>query len=243
MKLKIQFCLLGLCCLMLSTAFSAPVQKHSVNGSWMFTSDNATWLLMAADGYCMVTHYDQAGKKFFKTFGGFLSVENDKLTLQYRFHSADQGKTGTTAVFTWKPNGKNAESDLSGTRGTWVKVGEADSEMTGIWRITQRKEGADMRGIGLAPRRTLKFLTNDRFQWAAINVETGEFSGTGGGTYTFKNGVYAETIHFFSRDSSRVGMTLEFKDRMEGSNWVHTGLSSKGDPIYEVWSKTSKNER
>ncbi|MCH5689221.1 hypothetical protein LWM68_36260 [Niabella sp. W65] len=92
-----------------------------------------------------------------------------------------------------------------------------------------------MADIPLRPRRTLKLLTATRFQWAAINVETGEFSGTGGGTYTFKDGKYTEHIEFFSRDSSRVGMSLTFDGRLEGGNWIHSGKSSKGDPIYEVW--------
>ncbi|MGJ7032400.1 hypothetical protein [Niabella hirudinis] len=243
MKLKYQLALWSMACLILFAGFRGQDAKSPVSGSWMHTSGDDTWLLMAADGYCMVTYYDASGKRFFKTFGGFQQVENGKLQLQYRFHSEDKSKTGTRDDFTWNAKGRKAQSDLSGKTGQWTKVGDADSKMTGIWRITKRKEANDLKDIKLAPRRTLKFLTNDRFQWAAINVETGEFSGTGGGTYTFKNGTYTETIGFFSRDSSRVGMKLEFKDRLEGADWVHTGLSSKGDPIYEVWSKTPENER
>ncbi|WP_018627813.1 hypothetical protein [Niabella aurantiaca] len=243
MKSIYQPILWGLFSLALFAGFSPPVTKTSIEGSWKCTKGNETWMLMAADGYCMVAHYDAAGKKFFKTFGGFQSVENGQLQLDYRFHSEDKRKTGNRDVFVWKAKGGHIESNISGAMNEWVKVGDANSEMTGIWRITQRKEGNDLREIQLAPRRTLKFLTNDRFQWAAINIETGEFSGTGGGTYTFENGVYTETIVFFSRDSSRVGMSLKFKDRLEGKNWVHTGLSSKGAPIYEVWSKTSNSER
>ena len=89
----------------------------------------------------------------------------------------------------------------------------------------------------LRSRRTLKLLTGSYFQWAAINIETGEFSGTGGGRYTFENGKYTEHILFFSRDASRVGMSLSFDDKLEDGDWIHTGLSSKGDPIYEIWSR------
>lgn len=243
MKLKYQLPVLGLLCLILLAGFSGRDAKTPVTGSWMHTRGNDTWLLMAADGYCMITHYDASGKRFFKTFGGFQEVENGTLQLRYRFHSNDKGKTGTRAAFTWKVKGRQAESNLSGATGQWTKVGAADGAMTGIWRITKRREGTDLKELKLAPRRTLKFLTDDRFQWAAINVETGEFSGTGGGTYTFRDGVYTETIGFFSRDSSRVGMSLKFNDHLEGADWVHTGLSSKGDPIYEVWSKTQQEER
>jgi hypothetical protein len=61
--------------------------------------------------------------------------------------------------------------------------------------------------------------------------------GTGGGTYTFKDGKYTENIEFFSRDSSRVGSSLAFDGKLENGDWHHSGLSSKGDPIYEVWSR------
>ena len=91
--------------------------------------------------------------------------------------------------------------------------------------------------IPLRARHTLKLLTASRFQWAAINRETGDFSGTGGGTYSFANGKYTEHIEFFSRDSSRVGASLIFEDKLEDGNWIHSGLSSKGDPIYEVWAR------
>jgi len=243
MKLKYQLSLFGLLCLILFTGFSGQDATPPVTGSWMHTKGNETWLMMAADGYCMITQYDASGKRFFKTFGGFQEMKNGTLQLRYRFHSADKNKTGTREAFTWNAKGGKAESNLSGATGQWTKVGDADGAMTGIWRITKRREGNALKEMKLAPKRTLKFLTNDRFQWAAINVETGEFSGTGGGTYTFKDGVYTETIGFFSRDSSRVGMSLEFKDHLEGSDWVHTGLSSKGDPIYEIWSKTRPDER
>ncbi|SDE08909.1 hypothetical protein [Niabella drilacis] len=243
MKLKYQLPLWSMFCLILFAGFTGLDTKTPVTGSWMHTRGNETWILMAADNYCMIAHYDATGKRFFKTFGGFQRIEKGKLQLNYRFHSDDKSKTGTRDVFTWNVKGGKAQSDLSGETGEWVKVGEANNRMTGIWRITKRREGNDLKDIKLAPRRTLKFLTNDRFQWAAINVETGEFSGTGGGTYTFKDGVYTETIGFFSRDSSRVGMKLEFNDRLDGPDWVHTGLSSKGDPIYEVWSKTAESER
>jgi hypothetical protein len=89
----------------------------------------------------------------------------------------------------------------------------------------------------LAARKTIKLLTAKKFQWAAINTSTGEFFGTGGGSYTFENGKYTEHIEFFSRDNSRVGASLQFSDTLQGKRWIHSGLSSKGDPIYEIWTR------
>ncbi|MCK5105463.1 MAG: hypothetical protein KAR17_21715, partial [Cyclobacteriaceae bacterium] len=75
-----------------------------------------------------------------------------------------------------------------------------------------------------------------RFQWIAYNSETKEFMGTGGGTFTTKDGKYIENIDFFSRDNSRVGASLEFEYELKGNDWHHKGFSSRGDPIYEIWS-------
>jgi hypothetical protein len=51
------------------------------------------------------------------------------------------------------------------------------------------------------------------------------------------NGVYTEVIEFFSRDASRVGAKLEFQGSVRDGDWHHLGLSSRGDPIYEIWSR------
>nr|WP_299343463.1 hypothetical protein [Allomuricauda sp.] len=83
----------------------------------------------------------------------------------------------------------------------------------------------------------MKILSGTRFQWIAYNTETKEFMGTGGGTYTTENGKYVENIGFFSRDDSRVGASLSFDFELKDGDWHHSGKSSKGNPIYEIWSK------
>ena len=88
-----------------------------------------------------------------------------------------------------------------------------------------------------AARKTIKIFSKTRFQWAAINTQTGDFSGTGGGTYTLKDGKYTATLEFFSRDSSRVGMSLSFDALVEGGKWTHSGKSSTGNPVNEIWEK------
>tara|TARA_A100000164_G_scaffold2522_1_gene2165 strand:+ start:3057 stop:3212 length:156 start_codon:yes stop_codon:yes gene_type:complete len=45
-----------------------------------------------------------------------------------------------------------------------------------------------------------------------------------------------ESIQYFSRDDSRVGVELDFNYEIKNKDWYHAGLSSKGKPINEVWS-------
>ena len=109
--------------------------------------------------------------------------------------------------------------------------------MSGNWKITGREQDGKIVDIKPGARKTIKILSGTRFQWIAINSETGEFFGTGGGHYTFVNGKYTENIEFFSRDASRVGASLSFSAELKNGDWHHSGLSSKGDKIYEVWSR------
>jgi len=86
------------------------------------------------------------------------------------------------------------------------------------------------------PRKTMKVLIDGFFQWIAFNTETFSFSGSGGGEYEAVDGKYIEKIQYFSRDDSRVGAELDFNYEVKEGNWHHSGLSSKGNPINEVWT-------
>jgi hypothetical protein len=102
--------------------------------------------------------------------------------------------------------------------------------------ITGRERDDEIRRSTPGARRTIKILSGGRFQWVAFNSETKEFSGSGGGTYTAENGKYTENITFFSRDNSRVGASLGFDYEVIDGEWHHSGLSSTGNPIYEIWT-------
>ncbi len=114
-------------------------------------------------------------------------------------------------------------------------MAKEDYTATGASPVVNRD--GKMNEMKPGPRKTLKILSGTRFQWAAINTDTKEFFGTGGGTYTFKDGKYTENIEFFSRDNSRVGASLSFDGKVDGKRWHHSGKSSKGDPIAEVWTR------
>ena len=44
-----------------------------------------------------------------------------------------------------------------------------------------------------------------------------------------------ENIEFYSRDNSKAGLSLEFTYSIENNEWNHSGYSSKGDPMHEIW--------
>ncbi|MCU0471193.1 MAG: hypothetical protein MUF58_21650 [Arcicella sp.] len=67
--------------------------------------------------------------------------------------------------------------------------------------------------------------------------DTHQFFGSGGGTYTVKDGKYTETIEFFSRDNKRVGASLTFDCVLNGKDWTHAGQSTTGTRVHEIWER------
>ena len=208
-----------------------------LNGAWQIEEGDHQQLLLIADGYCMFSAFNIHDKKFEGSRGGSFSVTDKEIILKTEFDSNNKSAVGKINRYACQAEGQTLITNLTGSRREWKRADDGKSLLAGTWRITQRKQDDKMVEIPLRARRTLKLLTGSHFQWAAINIETGEFAGTGGGEYTFEDGKYTEHISFFSRDASRVGMSLSFDDKLEDGNWIHTGLSSKGDHIYEIWSR------
>lgn len=193
-------------------------------------------MLTLADNYLMQTTYEP--NRYIATKGGSRQLSGDKLSLLVEFDTVDSTCIGQTESYPFRL--RNSQLVLSGPGGnrTFKRVEETATALTGLWRITGRANDAgQITTMQRGSRKTIKLLTGSRFQWAAINPQTKQFSGTGGGTYTLKDGNYTETIDFFSRDNSRVGRSLTFKADLTGAGWHHTGQSSTGGIVNEVWSR------
>ncbi|HYO21654.1 MAG TPA: hypothetical protein VER36_04555 [Flavisolibacter sp.] len=210
----------------------------SLTGAWQKNDNNGMQVLLIADGYLAHTTYDKEGKKFIQTRGGTYTFANNQLTVQYEFDTKNKEQVGQPATYQIRLSGSKLTANINGKDETWERTDDGQSGLSGLWKITARKQGDSLQPIHQAgTRKTVKILTATRFQWAAIDPGTKSFMGTGGGSYTFKDGKYTENIEFFSRDSSRVGSSLSFNGKLENGDWHHSGLSSRGDPIYEVWSR------
>ncbi len=212
-------------------------EAQKLTGAWTLKSGTIQVTVLFQDGYYSSTGYDIENKMYIATTGGTYTSQDDKLSIKYGFYTSDKEKVGTTETLTYRIKGSELTLITDGNPQSYNRVDDGQSPLAGHWLITGRVVNGNMQTITPGARRTIKLLTGTRFQWIAINVETKEFFGTGGGTYTFVNGKYTETIEFFSRDSSRVGASLSFDGKVEGNNWHHSGLSSRGEPIHEIWTK------
>ncbi len=213
-------------------------RSDALIGAWGNTTDGMETVFIFKDGYYTLSCFNKSSKQFLFSRGGTYKVNGNKLHCAIEFDTETKDDIGTEVVLPYKLEGANLVLQEEGEEPMRFKrIDDGKADLSGNWRITGRMQGGQVAEIKKSDRKTLKILSGTRFQWMAINAATKEFFGTGGGTYTFKNGKYVETIEFFSRDSSRVGAVLGFEGKVNGDKWEHSGKSSRGDDIFEIWSR------
>ncbi|MCL6261126.1 DUF4488 domain-containing protein [Aquiflexum sp. TKW24L] len=226
------------------------VFSQNLQGAWKMTHQNGKamtdteYIKIYQDGYFSFGAKETSTNKFVSAGGGPFTIKDNLYQEMMDFYTLNPEMVGKKTDFSLDMvDGKIVIStEMEGKQlvEIWTKVSDSKDDLTNNWVITGRKSDNETSKITPGARRTIKILSGGRFQWIAFNSETKEFSGTGGGTYTAENGKYTEKIEFFSRDDSRVGASLEFTYEVIDGEWHHSGLSSTGNPIYEIWSAYSK---
>ncbi len=189
--------------------------------------------------YFIHSKYTPFGKDvgFISTTGGYYTTTADSLVVDLEFNSNYENDSISQTRYGYSMYGDTLVLSTPETVALIPAQGE-NQDLDGTWLFATRgpDTGQERRG-NESPRKTLKYLQDGHFQWIAYNTETMKFSGTGGGRYTANDGTYSETILYFSRDNSRVGAVLDFNYELKGKDWNHTGLNSRGEPMYEIWAR------
>lgn len=220
---------------------------QDLEGAWQLTHVNGQeipdkeFVKIYQDGYFSFGAKSMPSNEFHSAGGGEYSLEGTKYTETFDFHTDNKDLVGQTGVHRvdWIDDKLVITGQDQGRERIeiWKKISDDSDALTGNWVFTGRKDQeGELRTSTPGARRTVKILSGGRFQWIAFNSDTKEFMGTGGGTYTAKDGKYTEHIKFFSRDNDRVGASLSFDYDVKDGRWHHSGTSSKGDPMYELWS-------
>lgn len=234
-KRKIVTCTFVMFCLICLGKINSQIPS----GVYISDVDNVRHELKISADYFIHSIYEQSPAKFLKTLGGFHTVNNGVLNVKLEFNSTyeNDGVKELSLPFTLDSDRLILKTD---PELTFLQVESLEQDLDGVWLFATRgpDTGQERRGDE-NPRKTLKFLMDNRFQWIAYQTETMDFSGTGGGSYSAEDGVYTEKIDYFSRDDSRVGARLEFNYEIKGDDWHHTGKNSKGEPMYEIWARRS----
>ena len=186
-------------------------------------TDETIERLIIDSEYLVVTEFNKTSGAFVKTYGGYYEIVGDSYQVSLEFNSDFEKDSIQSIELTKDHNWRNISKPKSMLQGKWVMSGRYNN---GEFRTRDTN----------LPRKTMKVLIDGFFQWIAFNTETFRFSGSGGGEYEAVDGKYIEKIQYFSRDDSRVGAELDFNYEVKEGDWYHSGLSSKGNPINEVWT-------
>jgi hypothetical protein len=222
-----------------------------LNGAWRLVKTTESGrtapevVKIVVDESFTFAEYDRQQQRFIGAGGGTFVVGAGSYTETYEYLTRDSSQVGSSRAYTVARKGNTLQLTFSQNgkkvTETWQRVDGATGQggtLAGAWRIRERQsDNGQMNVMRQGPRKTIKWLSDSRFQWAAINTETKQFFGTGGGTYTLQNGKYTEHIEFFSRDAKRVGKSLSFDYELKDGDWHHRGLSSTGNQIYEIWTR------
>lgn len=221
--------------------FRSATSAASLVGAWQTSQGVNETTIICTENFFSVAIYALENKGFVGTYGGSYRLEGNNYIATIEFHSLNPETVGNEfrGQFAIQKNRLTLEENSGSTQYQRLDDG-SPGKLAGAWLITGRARDGQMSKMTPGARRTMKILSGTRFQWIAYNVESREFSGTGGGTYTTRNGKYTEKIEFFSRDNSRVGASLSFDFSIERDSWRHTGSSSAGQPIDEVWTRREK---
>lgn len=218
-----------------------PAPPIDLTGAWQSGPAENLSTMIVAGKFFSVAVYNSKEKTYTGTYGGQWSVMNNQFVEVQEFNTMKPEQIAVEQRTDLKTHKDKLIFKTGNSTQEFTRIDDGKpGELAGAWLITGRVTDKGMEKRTPGARKTMKILSGTRFQWIAYNNETKEFSGTGGGTYTTRDGKYEETIEFFSRDNSRVGAKLEFDFALTDGDWRHSGKSSKGDPIDEIWSKREK---
>jgi hypothetical protein len=229
--------------LIISLFISALLGAQNMEGAWKLTHEDGkevndrVVIKIYQDGYFAFISKEAETNKFLEAGGGEFFLDNGYSEV-YDFHTGDSTLVGQEVTFTGyhRYDGLVLQEIAGGPEKTWKRISTDKNDLSGNWVITGRQRNGELQRSTPGARRTIKILAGDRFQWAAFNSDTGEFYGSGGGIYSAEDGKYTENIEFFSRDNGRVGAELQFDYKIEDREWYHSGKSSKGEPLFEIWT-------
>lgn len=232
--------------LLFLSILSVSLQAQSPIGAWQGTEtndkgENIKSIVIFTDGYQVLSMYNATTNEFIHTNGGTWQLDGSTMTETVEFNSDRPESVGQSIRFDIEITDKTLR--IVGQDMTFHRIDDGSpGQLNNAWLMSGRKRNGEIQSRDTnRPRKTMKILSGTRFQWIAYDTEKKTFSGTGGGTYTTINGEYTENIEFFSRDATRVGASLKFDYELVDGAWHHSGLSSKGSPIYEIWSVREEN--
>jgi hypothetical protein len=219
--------------------------NNSMMGVWGKEENGVKTLALITDQLISLAVYNENEKQFLYTWGGKYELQGEQLQIQYEWHSKDSNLVNNTSLFPVRFQKRHSQisigNELSGLRA----LGKNNTgDLQGTWIISGNyADGAvRKRSNPFYPRRTMKIIVGDYFQWVSYNVVTKKFFDAGGGKQSHGNGQYSEQIAYFTKTAASVGKQLSYSYQLDGDDWRHTGKKSTGGLLDECWTRRSRIE-
>ncbi len=163
-----------------------------LQGAWVREENEEKTLILIIDQLISVAVYNEKDKKFLYTWGGAYVLHEGQLQLQYEWSSKDSNLVNTSASIPFIIKGNKLSF---GENLTELERGPAgpSGDLQGAWIIsgTYTDGVLNKRPNPFLPRRTMKLIVGDYFQWVSYNVVTKKFFDAGGVRQTHSKGVYS----------------------------------------------------
>jgi len=217
--------------------------KQFLKGPWVREEKDVKTLVLITDQLISVAVYNEKEKQFLYTWGGTYVLHNSQLQVQYEWSSNDSNLVNTSSAidFDIKRNKLSLGETLSGLE---KGVTNHSGDLQGAWIISGNYiDGvAKKRANPFLPRRTMKLIVGDYFQWVSYNVVSKKFFDAGGGKQSHGNGQYNEEIEYFTKTPASIGKKMNYTYSISGDDWRHTGQKSTGGQLDECWTRRSRIE-
>lgn len=230
------------------------ISDAGLQGAWIMSEKNGQsmdelgiqMVKLLSGGHFMFAFFNEKDKKFFSAGGGKYTFENGIYKEHITFHTINPDLIGTTLSFKcelkdgkWHHTGRINDHDLNEV---FVKADDNFTVLEGAWEMESfMNTSGKMEHFTQGSAKKVKLLAGNRFQWSYYDPQGGFFIETGGGTYSYENGVYTEQIEYYSNDSSPlVGQDQKFVCILKEGQWHHHEVSATrgNDPyISEVWHR------
>jgi len=215
----------------------------AIQGAWVNEANGIKTLVLITDQLISVAVYNEKEKQFLYTWGGTYVLYNSQLQVQYEWSSNDSNLVNTSSAidFDIKRNKLSLGETLSGLE---KGVTNHSGDLQGAWIISGNYiDGvAKKRANPFLPRRTMKLIVGDYFQWVSYNVVSKKFFDAGGGKQSHGNGQYNEEIEYFTKTPASIGKKMNYTYSISGDDWRHTGQKSTGGQLDECWTRRSRIE-
>lgn len=158
--------------------------NNSTVGVWGKEENGVKTLVLITERLISVAVYNENEKRFLYTWGGKYELQGEQLQIHYEWHSKDSNLVSNTSFFPVRFQKRHSQISIGNELSALRTLGKNNTgELQGTWIISGNyADGAvRKRSNPFYPRRTMKIIVGDYFQWVSYNVVTKKFFDAGGG--------------------------------------------------------------